>query len=101
MSTTSHILVAEHRAVYRGLPVLMFWVFIVSLLLVATAFGGMQYFVIALAFGLGVIVWMHSRKQSGLEHCICSLATWYFQQRRGLIPWRKAPGKCTTGLLGC
>ena len=65
MSTTSHILVAEHRAVYRGLPVLMFWVFIVSLLLVATAFGGMQYFVIALAFGLGVIVWMRPQEAIG------------------------------------
>ncbi len=65
MSADSHSLVNEQRAVFGGLPALMFWIFFVSLLLVATAFGGMQYFVIALALGLAVIVWMRPQEAAG------------------------------------
>jgi hypothetical protein len=65
MSADSHSLVKEERVVYRGLPALMFWTFISSLLLVATVFGGMTYFVMVLAIGLAIIVWMRPQEAVG------------------------------------
>lgn len=57
MSANSHSLVHEEQVAYGGIPALVFWITIFSLLPVATLFGGMAFLIIGLAVGLAVFVW--------------------------------------------
>src|SRR5882762_110639 len=55
----------RYRAANAGIPALIFWIAILSLLPVAALFGGMSFLIMALAVGLAVIVWVGPQEASG------------------------------------
>jgi len=57
MSVKSHSLVYEGPMAYRGIPGLMFWITVFSLLPLAALFGGMAILIMILAVAMAVFVW--------------------------------------------
>ncbi len=62
MSIGSITLPEAHHYAPEGLFALLSWIVFISLLLVALIFGGMGYLIIALAFGLAVMVWVRPQE---------------------------------------
>jgi hypothetical protein len=58
MTAGSINLLKRYRAASAGVPAVIFWLAILSLLPAAALFGSMAFLMMALAVGLAVIVWV-------------------------------------------